>query len=417
MKSFLLDPGMYDYTNTTWTLNNQDWTNHLGVNSVDINTQHAVSMVETAIGDEAPWFMVVAPAVPHVGINASGNGETFFPIPQQKWANAFSDKVVPRTPNWNSPTQESGASWILNLPLQNETLVDGLDHLYRERLRCIAGLDDMVADLVSVLEKHNVLENTHIVFTSDNGYHIGQHRMGPGKKSGFETDVNVPLLWRGPGVPSGEVSTGVSTHTDLAPTFLSLFGLPQKPELDGQVIPVLSGQSFNNNSEHVNIELWGVAAPYEVDPYTGIEILGEKNNTYKGLRIISDQYSFYYSVWCTNEHELYNMLEDEYQMHNILPKTLDIKNVTGAPLLGRDLGQVVQRLDALMMVLKTCSGNECVNPWLQLHPQGDVQTLQQAMSSKFDEFYRSQPKVSFSACKLGYLPAYEGPQKAMQYHG
>lgn len=70
-----------------------------------------------------------------------------------------------------------------------------------------------------------------------------------------------------------------------------------------------------------------------------------------------------------------------------------------------------------MMVLKICSGNECVNPWLQLRPKGDVQTFQEAMSSKFDEFYRSQPKVSFTACKLGYLPEYEGPRKALQYQG
>ena len=406
---------MYDYTNTTWTLNNQNWTNHLGVNSIDITTKHAVSMLETALQGKAPWFMTVAPAVPHVGINASGNGQTFFPIPQEKWANAFFDEVVPRTPNWNSPIQESGASWILNLPLQNKTVVDGLDWLYRERIRCVAGIDDMVADLISVLDKNNALENTHIIFTSDNGFHIGQHRMGPGKKAGFETDINVPLIWRGPGIPPGQVSAAVSTHTDLAPTFLYLFDLPQKPGLDGQILPFLSGQSLNKGSEHVNIELWGEANPYEVEPFTGITILGEHNNTYKGLRIVADDYSLYYSVWCTNEHELYNMLEDEYQMYNLLPKTLDVKIVTGAPILGRNLGQLVQRLDALMMVLKTCSGKECVYPWIVLHPQGNVQTLQQAMNPKYDGFYYSQPKVSFSACKLGYLPEYEGPQTALQY--
>lgn len=86
------------------------------------------------------------------------------------------------------------------------------------------------------------------------------------------------------------------------------------------------------------MELWGAANPYEVDPYTEIKIIGEKNNTYKGLRILSDEYSFYYSVWCTNEHELYNMLEDEYQMHSLLPKMVDIKNATAASLLGRSLG-------------------------------------------------------------------------------
>ncbi|CRG89066.1 arylsulfatase, putative [Talaromyces islandicus] len=132
---------------------------------------------------------------------------------------------------------------------------------------------------------------------------------------------------------------------------------------------------------------------------------------YKGLRIVSDDYSFYYSVWCANELELYRMVEGEYQMHDLLPNTLDIKNITDGPLLGRNLGQVT--LDALMMVLKTCSGNECVR--LQLHPQGDVQTLQEAMSSLTSLSLSAEG--FFSACKLGYLPKYGGPEKALQYQG
>ncbi|KAH8799680.1 alkaline-phosphatase-like protein [Xylogone sp. PMI_703] len=397
--NFLLDPGMYDYTNTTWTLNNQHYQSFPGENSIDIITKNALSMLDTAVKGGKPFFMTVAPAVPHVGINASAKGETFFPIPQTKWANAFSDKIFPRTPNWNNPIEASGASWLLNLPHQNKSVVDGLDELYRRRIRCVAGLDDMVGDLVAALEDYGILEDTHIIYTADNGYHIGQHRMGPGKKQGCETDINVPMVWRGPGVPAGKVTSEVSTHTDLAPTFLSIFGLHQRNNTDGQIMPVINNKHGKQSGEHVNVELWGTANPYEVEPYSDITIPGQDNNTYKAVRIIAPQYSFYYSVWCDNEHELYNMLKDPYQMDNLLARTTDITQAPGILLLKRPLDKLVTRLDALPMILKTCVG------------------MQYALNPRYDTFYNSQPKVSFSLCALGYLKEYEGPQTALVYSG
>jgi N-acetylglucosamine-6-sulfatase len=94
----------------------------------------------------------------------------------------------------------SGASWIKNLEQQTQEVVDANNEYYRARLRVIAGIDDMVADLVSALVKHNIMNNTYIFYTTDNGYHIGQHRLGPGKKCGYETDINIPMVIRGPGV-------------------------------------------------------------------------------------------------------------------------------------------------------------------------------------------------------------------------
>lgn len=377
-------------------------------------------MLNTAVDDGNPFFLAVAPAVPHIGINAT-TGRQFLPIPQPKWTDAFADAKVPRTPNWN-PYEPSGASWLLNLPYQNQSTVDVLDELYRARLRVVAGLDDMVGEIVARLEKHGILDNTHIIYTTDNGYHIGQHRLGCGKKTGYETDINIPLVWRGPGIPAGKVSHTASTHTDLAPTWLTLFGLPLRTKLDGQVIPqIINPKSSSSRSgiEHVNVEHWGSGVPYELGPYFGhIPVKGKRKNTYKGLRLVADSYSLYYSVWCTNEHELYDMEKDQYQMHNLLNDTRHIHDASdNEEMLGRPLKEVATRLDALTMVLKSCVGSECTHPWHHLHPKGDVNNLRDALNMKYDNFYATQPKVSFSACKLGYLLEYEGPQTAMKYMG
>ena len=79
---------------------------------------------------------------------------------------------------------------------------------------------------------------------------------------------------------------------------------------------------------------------------------------------------------------------------------------------GRPFHTIVSRLDALMMVLKSCKQRECTHPWEILHPNGDVRSLADALSESYDAFYEAQPKVTFSSCQLGYIVEEEGPQHA-----
>lgn len=80
-----------------------------------------------------------------------------------------------------------------------------------------------------------------------------------------------------------------------------------------------------------------------------------------------------------------------------------------------DIDQLSARLDALLLVLKSCSGRSCTKPWEVLHPQGQVSSLQDAMSAECDTFYAMQPRVSFSGCGAGYFPEMEGPQSGYSW--
>lgn len=150
-----------------------------------------------------------------------------------------------------------------------------------------------------------VLNNTYLIYTTDNGYHIGQHRLPPGKSCNIEEDVNIPFFIRGPGVPKGAVQTIPSSHTDIVPTLFTLAGIPLRDDFDGEPIPVTEALlQKTDKSEHVNIEFWG---DYLVE---GNSFFGEThfpNNTYKHVRVIGADYDLAYAVWCTNEHELYDM--------------------------------------------------------------------------------------------------------------
>lgn len=77
---------------------------------------------------------------------------------------------------------------------------------------------------------------------------------------------------------------------------------------------------------------------------------------------------------------------------------------------GRPFSQIIDRLDAMMMVLKSCKAESCLKPWSVLHPVGNIETLKDALNHKFDGFYKIQPKVSFTSCELGYIREAEGPQ-------
>lgn len=84
-------------------------------------------------------------------------------------------------------------------------------------------------------------------------------------------------------------------------------------------------------------------------------------------------------------------------------------------ILGHPRSQVVNRLDAILLVLKSCKGVDCVKPWEVLHPGGDVQNLSDALNWKFDAFYHEQVKISYDRCEFGYLIDAEGPQVGLTY--
>lgn len=137
------------------------------------------------------------------------------------------------------------------------------------------------------------------------------------------------------------------------------------------------------------------------------------NNTYKSVRIISDDYDISYTVWCSNMHELYDMKYDPYQMNNLLSSTA---NHEIKPSFGFDIDRLVPRVDALLLTLKACEREVCIRPWETLHPTGNVKNLKDAMDPKYDEFYiEKQKKVTFTGCAKGYLPYLEGAMEPIPY--
>jgi len=105
----------------------------------------------------------------------------------------------------------------------------------------------MIGALRAALTRAGVAGNTLVVFSSDNGYHMGQYRLNPGKMTAFDTDVRVPLVVAGPAIAAGTSSTAAVENIDLAPRYGQLAGSTTPSNVDGHtLVPLLHGGSGAN---------------------------------------------------------------------------------------------------------------------------------------------------------------------------
>jgi arylsulfatase A-like enzyme len=107
----------------------------------------------------------------------------------------------------------------------------------------ISHIDKRIGDIIEVLKKLDLYENTIVVFASDNGLAVGSHGL-LGKQNLYEHSIKVPFIISGPGIPAGEESDALVYLYDIFPTLSSLCSLPEPPEIDGKdLYPVITGAS------------------------------------------------------------------------------------------------------------------------------------------------------------------------------
>jgi arylsulfatase A-like enzyme len=223
-------------------------------------------------------------------------------------------------------------------------------------------VDEMIGSLVSELREAGELDDTYIVFTSDNGFHMGEHRLGPGKWTPYEEDISVPLVVRGPGVPAGRRLGHMVLNNDLAPTFADLAQVEAPTFVDGRSLaPLLAEnppspqdwrQSFMvegafetaGDLESPQSLLTGDRPPE--DWRWQIVLAGVEASRYWGrpafeaLRTRDHLYVEYE----TGGRELYNLRRDPYQLNNKYPNADP---------------RLLQSLEKHLDTLRDCHGSFC----------------------------------------------------------
>jgi len=213
-----IDPSahrMYGYTlNENGTL--VDYGTEPSDYQTDVYADKAVDFVQRSAPGE-PFFLSVAPLAPHMELNDTG------PRPAPRHQGAFADAALPRPASFNEKDVSDKPAAVRDKPRLTTGRIEELTALHRNRLASLLAVDDLVGRLVAALGEAGELENTLVMFTSDNGYLLGQHRL-TGKAWQYEESVGVPLIARGPGFPAGAIRNQVVGNIDLAPTILQASG-------------------------------------------------------------------------------------------------------------------------------------------------------------------------------------------------
>lgn len=419
----LVDPYTYDYWNPGFSKDNGPVKVHKGEYTTDLVADKALGYLDKALSRSEPFFLGIAPVASHSHINhttldAPDKIQMATPEAHPRHLHLFANETVPRHEGFN-PDHPTGVSWVKDLPKLNATHEAYLDDFFRARLRTLQPVDELVRDIVQRLDAAGQLDNTYIFYTSDNGYALGTHRRQPGKTLGFEEDIHVPLLVRGPGVARGVVDRTASYGmVDLARTILDVAGAGTDYENDGVRIDLHQGDATgfdfqstvasahdSRDARHAISEYWVLAA--DEGKYGGHLRV---NNTYRTVRVHDGGHTWSYSVWCTGERELYDLHEDPHQVRNLLAAHNGRGPFAAFGPLADHTRRVAERLDALTLVLKTCVADACRRPFAVLFPRGEAGSFAEALEPRFDAYFANLPRVQFKECALGFQSRLEKPE-------
>jgi arylsulfatase A-like enzyme len=265
----------------------------------DVFTGHAVDFIDRAEANDAqPFFLALTTTTPHSG--SAPNGP---PTPAPRHVGMFAGATAPRTPSFNEADVSDKPPPIRNFPLLSEAQIAAIDSEYQARLEALQSLDEGIGRIIDTLAARGELENTYIVFTSDNGYHLGQHRFLNGKFQVYEEDIRVPLIIRGPGVEAGATRGQMAVNIDLAPTMARWAGATADRVMDGQSLTPLLGQGGETQNWRTDflVELYRHLPP------------AQNGDVIKALRTEHETYVEYRS----GPRELYDLRTDPYQLQNL----------------------------------------------------------------------------------------------------
>lgn len=199
----------------------------------DVLAAKAEALIHEMAGSGQPFFLSVAPVAPHLE-RSDEAGQGTPPRPAPRHQGRFANEPLPAGASFDEAEVDDKPSHVRRLPRLGPARKDKILRIYRAQLEALLAIDEMVERLVGALEETGRLDDTLIVFTSDNGFLHGQHRIPEGKLMPYEEAVHVPLIVRGPGFPRGATARQPVSNVDLAPTIVALTGIRARRTMDGR---------------------------------------------------------------------------------------------------------------------------------------------------------------------------------------
>ncbi len=318
----------------------------------DVYAKKTIDFMQRTVKEAKPFFVHFSVYAPH---------SPYTPALRHK--EMFADAKTPQTPNFNEADVSDKPQYIRNRPALTAQQINQLNGDYRLRLQSLQAVDEAIGAFVDALKAAGKLENTYFFFMGDNGYHMGNHRLMEGKIAPYEEDIRVPMIVRGPGVPTGKTVDLLTGNVDLAPTWAEIAGAKADSFVDGRSLVSLWGttppsvnswrQVFlmeNGDIDNRRLETDSYDLGKDVDPLTlePIELFPDQQPgaqaqaipAFRGLR--TKDYT--YVEYVTGEKEFYDLAKDPQQLVNAIS--------SADPAL-------LKQLSAKLAELRRCAANTC----------------------------------------------------------
>jgi N-acetylglucosamine-6-sulfatase len=300
----------------------------------DVISRKGQSFIRRSAQAGQPFMLELATFAPH---------GPFTPAPRD--ADKFPGLRAPRGPAFNEADMSDKPAWIKDHPKLTPKQITKIDTSFRKRAQAVQAVDKMIGDIEATLKANGVDRDTYLVFSSDNGFHMGEHRLMQGKMTAYDTDIHVPLVVKGPGVAAGRVSTALAQNTDLCPTFEALGGVPVPGTVDGRsLVPFFSGDTAKSGDtvkdtrDAVLVEHHGPDHAAN-DPDRPNRASGNPPS-YEAVRTGHDVYVEY----ADGEREYYDLRRDPDELDNAI---------------GRVPAARLDQLKSMLHRLEKCSGATC----------------------------------------------------------
>jgi arylsulfatase A-like enzyme len=239
-----VDPTTYRFYN--YTVNENGTPKAYGTGpamyQTDVFTEKALAVIRARAPQQQPFFLSLAYLAPHSG----GPRETDdpanigTPVPAPRHRNRFAAEALPQPPSFNEADMSDKPAAMRNRPLLGPARIAAVRESYQQRLESLLAVDEGVARIVAELERLGELDRTLIVFTADNGFFHGEHRVPQGKVLLYEPSIRVPLIVAGLDVRAGRRSAVPVSNVDLAPTIAAFAGATPLRRVDGRSLrPIL----------------------------------------------------------------------------------------------------------------------------------------------------------------------------------
>jgi N-acetylglucosamine-6-sulfatase len=267
----------------------------------DVIARRGVRFINRSAAMDKPFFLELSTFAPHT---------PYVPAPRD--AHMFPGLMAPRPASFDV-LPVNPPSWLAGHPPLRPHQVQRINWAFRRRVQAVQAVNDLIARVRAALQADGVANNTYIVFSSDNGLHTGEYRLTPGKLTAFDTDIHVPLVVTGPGVPVETASDAMAENTDLAQTFAQM-GATSMGTGDGHsLLALMHGELPDDWRNAVLVEHHG-PEPDPEDPDRQDRSSGNPPS-YEAMRTPR----FLYVEYDNGEREFYDLGTDPYELNNLAP--------------------------------------------------------------------------------------------------